>query len=370
MIKIPNIVNKVAVHLNKFNFDTVIVGGYIRDQLLGFDSKDIDIEVYNVSSFNELKKSLSIFGDINEVGKKFGVLKLKIGELDLDFSLPRTERKVGLTHSEFEVTTHTKITFKEASKRRDFTINSMGYNIITKEFLDPFNGNADLQSKSLKYVNENTFKEDPLRILRAMQFCARFDFVCDSKLMDTCKTMVEDGELKHISKERIFLEFEKLFLKASKPSIGIEILRDMNGFDHFSELKTLSKSELNRSLKTLDELCSYKSDDKLFLMFTMLSYELKNIQLINSFLNHFVDGKKLYKKVSKNITFYKELNSLELLVNRPKPFIQGRDLIAVGMKPSEEFAVFLDKLYIKQLKGEFNTKEEAIKYLSSLQLSN
>ena len=170
--KLQAIFNKLILHSIK----PIIVGGFIRDALLNTQSKDIDIELYNLNSFEELEKILTPFGTINSVGKSFGVYKLSFEDLEIDFSLPRTEQKISLGHKGFSVTTSSNIDFKTASKRRDFTINSMGYDVLEKKLLDPFFGMRDLKNKILECVDNKTFVEDPLRVLRAVQFSARFNF--------------------------------------------------------------------------------------------------------------------------------------------------------------------------------------------------
>jgi tRNA nucleotidyltransferase (CCA-adding enzyme) len=192
-----------------------IVGGVIRDSLLNisynYDS-DYDIEVYNISLPN-LEKLLSNYGSVQSVGKSFGVLKLNIKDnekiLHLDFSLPRTENKIGVGHTGFEITTNPHLTTFEASKRRDFTINSIMYDFKNDKFIDHFGGINDIKSKTLRYVDECSFIEDPLRVYRAIGFSARFGFELEEKTFILCKNLLSN--LKELPKERVWEEFKNYF---------------------------------------------------------------------------------------------------------------------------------------------------------------
>jgi tRNA nucleotidyltransferase (CCA-adding enzyme) len=223
-------------HLYSYNITPIFVGGCVRDHLLGNDSLDIDIELYGVEDTDNLSKYLKPFGKINEVGKSFGVFKFRYEGYSIDLSLPRTENKSDKGHKGFEVQTYSEIDFATASRRRDFTINAMGYNPLTQTLLDPHGGAADLSAKILRCVDPLTFIEDPLRILRAVQFTARLGLTCNPKLLTLCSQMVTQGALKELPKERIFEEFKKLFLLSSKPSIGMALLHDMGALPFFTPL--------------------------------------------------------------------------------------------------------------------------------------
>jgi tRNA nucleotidyltransferase (CCA-adding enzyme) len=149
----------------------IAVGGYVRDHLLGIDSKDIDIEVFNISP-EDLRTVLGRFGTLNAVGVSFGVLKLHFKDgTEYDFTLPRRESKSGQGNRGFIVDCDPSMTFVEAARRRDYTINAMGINLVTGEFLDPFNGQKDLRQRILRAPSEH-FVESPIRVLRGMQFAA------------------------------------------------------------------------------------------------------------------------------------------------------------------------------------------------------
>ena len=239
MLTLPEILEDILKDLQEIGATPIIVGGSVRDFFLNIPVKDYDIEIFGIDSLDIIQKSLEKFGCVKLVGKSFGVLTLRVNEYDFDFALPRIEKKIGNTHQDFEIITNANLSFKEAAIRRDFTINAIGYDFCTKDFLDPFNGINDLKNRVLKYIDDKTFIEDSLRVYRAIQFSARFDFSLDEKTFELCKKIVQNNELHFLPKERIYEEFKKLFLKSSKPSIGFELLKDLGVLKYFPELKAL-----------------------------------------------------------------------------------------------------------------------------------
>ncbi len=196
----------------------LIVGGWVRDRLLGLDCKDIDVEVFGVDAV-PLKSLLSAFGPVNTVGESFTVYKVA----DLDVSLPRRESKVGRGHKAFAVTGDPALSIEEAARRRDFTINAIAWDPLTGEYLDPFRGREDLDKRLLRAVDPQTFADDSLRVLRAIQFAARFEFDIDPGTMALCRRI----DLDDLPAERIWGEIEKLLLKAPRPSIGFALALDL-----------------------------------------------------------------------------------------------------------------------------------------------
>ena len=226
-MKIPKIIKQISEELIAKNATAIVVGGSVRDHFLKLPHKDFDIEVYGLEKIEELEKILAQYGSVNLVGKSFGVLKFVHDGEEYDFSFPRTEEKVAEGHKGFDVACNGAMSFKEASLRRDFTVNALGYDVEKKEFLDPYGAKADMESKTLRHINAKTFREDPLRVYRAVQFCARFDYVLDTKTFELCHSMVEEGMLDELPKERVYTEFKKLLLKSQKPSIGFELMRKL-----------------------------------------------------------------------------------------------------------------------------------------------
>lgn len=197
----------------------LIVGGWVRDRLLGIDAKDLDVEVYGLPA-DALKTLLARFGPVNTVGESFTVYKVA----DLDVSLPRRESKVGRGHRGFEVVGDPTLSVREAARRRDFTINAIGWDPLTDVYEDPFDGRADLAHRLLRVVDADTFADDSLRVLRAIQFAARFDCALEPRSAAICRAIPLDD----LPAERIWGEVEKLLLRAARPSIGLALARDLD----------------------------------------------------------------------------------------------------------------------------------------------
>ena len=210
----------------------MLVGGCVRDELMGVQPKDWDLEAYGVEP-DKLREILDSFGEVNVVGEAFTVYK--IGS-DLDISLPRRERKVGKGHRGFVIEGDPTMSFEEACRRRDFTVNAILQDPLTGEIVDPFNGRGDIERKVLRHVSSDTFAEDSLRVLRAAQFAARLEFDIASETVEICKTI----NVTDLPKERIWGELEKLLLYAQRPSIGIRWLYALGIVDQiFPELRSL-----------------------------------------------------------------------------------------------------------------------------------
>jgi tRNA nucleotidyltransferase (CCA-adding enzyme) len=201
----------------------IIVGGTVRDLLLKMKNpsvrlKDIDIEVFGIET-DALRRILKKFGRLLEVGVSFAVFKLE----GLDISLPRRDNKVAVGHKGFIINADPSMSFKEASRRRSFTINSMGLDPLTGEILDEWNGKADLENRVLRAVDSLTFGEDSLRVLRGMQFAGRFDLIIDPETLQLCRATSLDD----LSEERIGEEWMKLLLRSERPSVGLQAAMDM-----------------------------------------------------------------------------------------------------------------------------------------------
>ncbi|HEY8562639.1 MAG TPA: HD domain-containing protein [Pyrinomonadaceae bacterium] len=197
----------------------MLVGGCVRDQLMGIAPKDWDLEVYGIEPLH-LRELLNNFGEVNAVGEAFTVYK--IGQ-DVDVSLPRRERKTGRGHRGFVVEGDKDMSFEEAARRRDFTINAIMQDALSGELVDCYDGRRDIKNKILRVVAPETFAEDSLRVLRAAQFAARFAFDIEAETRELCRAI----DLTDLPKERIWGELEKLLLKSEKPSIGLRCFYDL-----------------------------------------------------------------------------------------------------------------------------------------------
>ena len=210
---------------------TLFVGGWVRDDLSGRESKDIDLEVYGLQT-DVLRAVLERIDRVDTVGESFTVYK--VGPLDV--SLPRRESKTGHGHRGFTVTGDPDLSFDEAARRRDFTINAIGWDPLTDEYLDPYGGRDDLSGGVLRMVDSGTFGDDSLRVLRAVQFAARFNLTMDDATKATCRTI----RLTDLPPERIWGEVEKLLLKSSRPSIGFTLALELGVVERlFPELEAL-----------------------------------------------------------------------------------------------------------------------------------
>jgi len=196
----------------------LVVGGWVRDRVMGRTSKDLDLEIYGVPA-DRLKLILGAFGNVNTVGESFTVYKVA----GVDVSLPRRESRTGRGHRGFEVVGDPNLSFTEAARRRDFTVNAIAWDPLTAEYIDPFNGGDDIKAKLLRAVDLTTFGEDSLRVLRAVQFAARFEFALDPPTRDLCREITLDD----LPSERIWMELEKLLLHAPRPSTGFTLALDL-----------------------------------------------------------------------------------------------------------------------------------------------
>ncbi len=198
------------------------VGGFVRDRLLGQPSTDLDLEVFGIPE-DRLRALLTTLGRVEPVGQAFPVYKL--GHMDV--ALPRRESKAGRGHKGFIVQGDPSMPYSEAARRRDFTINAIAWDPLTDQYLDPFDGRADLERRLLRVVDPVTFGDDSLRVLRALQFAARFELTIDPATADICRAIPLDD----LPAERIWGEFEKLLLKAQRPSIGFALARELGAIE-------------------------------------------------------------------------------------------------------------------------------------------
>ncbi len=219
----------------------LLVGGYVRDQLLaqrgrGVTSKDLDVEVFGLS-LDELAEVLSAEGTVDEVGVSFAVLM--VHGLGVDFSVPRRDRKEGIGHRGFSVHADPSLSVAEAARRRDFTINSISMDPLTGEIIDPVDGLDDLEAGLLRATDRETFGEDPLRALRAVQFAARFDLQACPELVEIMRAQ----DLSELASERVLAELRKLLIKGRTPSRGLALLLLTGGLAHLPELGPAGRLE-------------------------------------------------------------------------------------------------------------------------------
>ncbi len=208
-----------------------MVGGCVRDALLRAPVVDIDIEVYGLGS-RQIEAALRKEFGIITVGAAFGVTKLK--DFPVDVSVPRRENRTGVKHADFDVQADPTMTPKDAAERRDFTLNAILWDPISGEIVDPWQGQKDLDDRVLRHVSPK-FSEDPLRVLRAMQFAARFEFTVAPETIALCRTLSQAD----LPPERLMEEWSKLILRGVKPSAGLNFLRDCGWSKFYPELHAM-----------------------------------------------------------------------------------------------------------------------------------
>ncbi|WP_067143328.1 CCA tRNA nucleotidyltransferase [Oceanivirga salmonicida] len=322
MIKDIEMANKIAHEVSEYGGRAYYVGGFIRDKLMGIESDkfDVDIEIHGISE-EKLYLILKELGNPISIGKSFGIMSLE--NYNIDIAMPRREVKIGDSHTDFEITIDENMGTYDAAKRRDFTINSIMQDILTEEIIDHFDGIKDINNKIIRHVNDKTFIEDSLRVLRACQFASRFGFGIDEKTMELCKKI----DLSKLSKERIFYEVVKVFQKSKKPSI---FFREMDKINHlgywfkelentkFTEQSPIYHSEGNvfeHTMLAIDVASSLKDKVKqpINFMFAVLCHDLgksvttKNIEGKISSIHHDIEGVEISKTFLKRFTNNRKL---------------------------------------------------------------
>lgn len=350
---IPKELRIIASDLQMMGGESVLVGGAVRDHFLNLTIKDYDVEIFGIASINELEKVLSAYGTVSAVGKSFGILKVTIGGEEYDFSFPRKEKSTGEKHTDLEIKLAPFITFKEAAKRRDLTINAMGYDIFNKKFLDPYKGKKAIEDGTLTAVDYSTFQEDPLRVYRLVQLLARFNFKVEDGTKAMVKEMVKTGQLENLPKERVFDELIKLMLKSEKPSLGWEFMKEIGIIEkHFPELHDIIGVEQSpvyhpegdvwvHTMMCIDEMAKeirgrddLSREDKLVFMFGILAHDLGKathttieegrIRSIGHEEAGIEPTKKMMRRITNAKTIVKRMLPLIEYHVRPSTYYQGK----------------------------------------------
>jgi len=232
---LPTTLIRLCQHLADQGGKAWLVGGCVRDMMLGIKAKDFDLEVYGLAS-EKLQSTLKKLGKTEHVGQQFGVFKLWLDHIAFDVALPRSEIKSGSGHRGFDVTPDPFISIHQASLRRDFTINAMMLDPLSNTLIDDHGGAADLKDKILRHVSP-AFAEDPLRPLRAMQFAARFQLHLHPDTAALCHTLIDESD--SLPAERIWAEWQK-WSHALTPSYGLQALQDSGWLKLYSSLEALA----------------------------------------------------------------------------------------------------------------------------------
>jgi tRNA nucleotidyltransferase (CCA-adding enzyme) len=417
---------QVAQRVREAGGRALLVGGYVRDALLNLSPKDADVEVYGLEA-EVLRKVLNRCGRVGCVGESFRVYKLSWHEqgerFELDVSLPRRDKKVGQGHRGFEVEGDPHASFEDAARRRDFTVNAILCDPLSGEIIDPFGGRQDLNNRVLKMVDAAHFAEDSLRVLRACQFAARFQMTVDEATAELCRQI----DLSDLPRERIWGEWEKLLLKAEKPSIGLGVAYELKVLEKlFPELHWAigrSGTSLCRSLdNAVVETQEVLDEKKLAVMFSVFGHYLKadkdNRQLVTQslldklgiytlngydvrkqvlalvnviglpdafyqFRSTVPDGAfrraaldcepKLLWRLNRSVDnkfaadwFKHKMQELGVWNGPPAPLLLGRHLLEMGLKPGPRIGEITRAVYEKQLDGDVSILEEAKEYARKL----
>lgn len=226
-------IHDIALRAKELGGRAMLVGGCVRDGLLGIPSTDIDCEVYGLAP-DALCALAAQFGDVDDSGEKYGIFALR--GVGIDLAVPRTERRTGPHHGDFEVLPDPTLSFKKAASRRDFTVNAILRDALTGEIVDPFGGQADLKNHILRAVPGAGFEEDPLRVLRGAQFAARYDLTVDEATMEKMRRMPTDA----LSPARVMSETKKALMQSAHPEVYFDILRRAGALEvWFQELAAL-----------------------------------------------------------------------------------------------------------------------------------
>jgi tRNA nucleotidyltransferase (CCA-adding enzyme) len=231
---IPQHIVKLATAVEVAGGRAFVVGGAVRDRLLGLECQDFDLEVYGLE-VEQLQSLLNEFGKVHLIGKQFAVLLLvfKDGN-ELEIALPRRESKTGPGHKGFAVKSDPHMSKEDAVLRRDFTVNALMQDVLTGEVFDFHDGIGDIERKVLRHVSP-AFAEDPLRVLRAARFVSRFDFSIADETVELCKSL----DISELPRERIEGEFRLMLEKCDYPGKGLLALEQTGALAHFPELACL-----------------------------------------------------------------------------------------------------------------------------------
>jgi tRNA nucleotidyltransferase (CCA-adding enzyme) len=381
---------QILEEFQSFGAKGFIVGGWVRDMILGIPSKDIDVEVFNIE-LSQLIQLLQKYSETKLCGKSFGVVKCVIDEMNIDFSIPRREYKVRPGHHGFNIECDPKMDLRNASLRRDFTINAMFFDPINDELIDFHDGRKHIQQKLL-VATSNKFGEDPLRVFRAFQFSARFGFEVEEKTVQICKNLIP--ELSTLSVNRIRTEWMKWAEKSVVPGLGLKFLHEIGILNTTSETKErcdnfgIRHTNVDRPSVLFAILCEDMDDPTTFmksigLAVNMQEKVLKLIQYKNE--NPFLD--KELKKFAMDIhpatiqewilvretkglsdrdRFLKLRSSdLGIFSSQPKAIIQGKHLIEMGMTPGTHFTPILEAALNAQINEIFNDIESGKQWVEN-----
>ena len=343
------------------------IGGVVRDEMLGKVSKDLDLLVVGID-IKELGKIIEPFGKVNLVGKSFGVLKFKPegSSEEIDISVPRIDEKsTGKGHKDFEIKLGKGISLEQDQLRRDFWMNAMSKDIETGEVHDMGGrGKLDIENRVVRMINPQAFQDDPLRMLRAVQFAARFNFKIEPK---TYKEIKNNAKLiKTVSAERFHEEFVKMFTKSTKPSYGIKLMielglmkflfpqvRKVSGLvdkipkANFPAFLAVMLKDLgsqagkaaqkvmrvsNNDAESIDEIVRVMTNKKIQPSSKNEFAVVKWVENLNSYVIDSIDGYLQTVKSQTIANLFRDMKRKGKPTNRKELVVDGRDIIGIGIK--------------------------------------
>lgn len=363
----------------------LLVGGCVRDQVLGIESKDIDIEVHGFVAPEVLIRRLRPFGRVDTVGQSFGVIKFGDG---VDVSFPRRDSKSGAGHTGFTIEFDNTMTVEEALSRRDFTINSMAMDPLTGRIIDPFGGLLDLERGIIRHTSDEAFADDPLRVMRAVQFASRFEFKIASATAKLARSIVDRFD--ELSVERVWVEWEKILTKGQSMQAATEALIQTGWIAHFPEwgvragvtdrvlrsfvvrpqgerrmslilgtqFADVPQADLDRFLSRIDAPLWLRRDAR----------KLAHVPFLNA-LPAEVEARFVARSVAP--LRFSDWVACHRLWDHPiadggeflPALLTGDDLISLGMKPGPDFGGILSSaLFAQDMEG-WTTKKEALAWL-------
>ncbi len=250
---------KVLKGLVDDGLEPYVVGGSVRDALLSLDSKDVDIEVYKATP-DQVVASLRKIGNVDEVGKAFGVLKIQVDGEDFDVSLPRKDSLSGDGgHRGFTVEVTPELSLYDATARRDYTVNALMYDHQMGFIIDKHGGLEDMENRTLRHVSE-AYDEDPLRVLRAVQMASRFTMELHPDTVVKAQTLKD--QYSTLAVERVQIEFQKMYEKGKAPDKSFKLLKATQWDENFPGLKAVNNSDLHRELSRVKAKIADKSFTK------------------------------------------------------------------------------------------------------------
>lgn len=332
-----NTAREIARQAEKQGYRVLVVGGLVRDKVLGLESKDVDCEIY-FANLTEIEEFLSQFGEVEiNFDARFPIFRLTVNGFGLEFCPPRRDRKVAPGSKGFEITVDPEMTPEEACSRRHFTIGSMALDPLTDEIIDPFGGQADLNNKILRATDERFFADDPLRALIGMQLAGRFNLTATEHTENLAGEMLKEAHLIHSNAK--WLEWEKWAAKSATPSKGLEFLRGSGWLQLFPEIQTIlglpqdprfhpEGNVWQHTLETVDEAAkiadgeNLDKENRLVLVFAALCHDLGKATTTTN-----EDGKITSKRHAKESAKFAESFLLSIgapswLIEKVKPLVR------------------------------------------------